>query len=140
MTGFSGGCFCGKVRYESAVDLPDMVQCHCRDCQYVSGGGPANVLIMSRADITITQGEKNQLSSFTCKSAQNNMVTRMFCSECGTSMFTTLDSSPDLFAVKVGTLDDASKLKVGTILWAGSAQPWAHLDDGIPTFEENPIY
>src|SRR5215469_4858354 len=34
----TGGCLCGQIRYEVNSDTFIEVRCHCRDCQYVSGG------------------------------------------------------------------------------------------------------
>ena len=36
----TGGCLCGKVRYEIAAEAPNAArQCWCRVCQYFSAGG-----------------------------------------------------------------------------------------------------
>jgi len=37
-TRFTGGCLCGRVRYECSADPLFMGHCHCRDCQKASGG------------------------------------------------------------------------------------------------------
>ena len=34
-----GRCDCGALRYEVSGDPVLKGQCHCRECQYVSGGG-----------------------------------------------------------------------------------------------------
>ena len=35
-----GGCYCGEIRYVSNGDSQASVQCHCRQCQYITGGHP----------------------------------------------------------------------------------------------------
>jgi hypothetical protein len=43
MPKLTGGSLCGAVRYISgAVQIE--FSCHCRDCQYVSGGAPKPTL------------------------------------------------------------------------------------------------
>ena len=44
----TGGCLCGKIRYEAEIELFLAIRCHCRDCQYVSGGEPAAVISIAR--------------------------------------------------------------------------------------------
>ena len=38
---FVGGCYCGQVRYKASGDPAVKLQCNCRECQYLTGGGPA---------------------------------------------------------------------------------------------------
>ena len=33
-----GGCYCGAIRYEFEGDVTATFQCHCRECQYFTGG------------------------------------------------------------------------------------------------------
>ena len=33
-----GGCYCGEVRYVAEGDPMMQAQCHCRECQYITGG------------------------------------------------------------------------------------------------------
>ena len=42
----SGGCYCGSLKYESVGDIEASIQCHCRECQYITGGNPNVIIIM----------------------------------------------------------------------------------------------
>ena len=135
---FSGGCFCNAVRFTVTAASTPFVVCHCRDCQYASGGGPAHVLVVPREGLEVVKGE-DSLRSFKSVSDSGHDVTRQFCSICGTPMFEVLELEPDIRLVKVGTLDDANGLEVDATAWTVSAQPWALVDRSTELFERNPM-
>ena len=136
MAKMRGGCLCGAVRYEIDGEPFAMGACHCRDCLYVSGGAPANVMILPRAAVTITKGAPR---AFTNKSARGNDVSRSFCADCGTPLFSETAAQPQFLAVKAGSLDDPGQFKPIANIWVSSAQPWAHIDPGLARFDKNPI-
>ena len=132
---FKGRCLCGSTAYESSADPVAFMLCHCRDCQYVSGGEPAAVVVVPKDAFALTKGE---VKGFAVKGESGKLVERQFCPTCGTPMFSALKGMPDLWAIKAGTMDDASKLKPTAFIWTKSAQPWAHLDKAMPSFERQP--
>ncbi|MFO1084124.1 MAG: GFA family protein [Reyranellaceae bacterium] len=128
-----GGCYCGAVRY--AVDGEPMLkaQCHCRECQYITGGAPNMFMVMPQAAFRYTKGEPKQFT----RSDLATPVTREFCPNCGTHLATR--PPRPVVVVKIGTLDDpkvygAPSLAIFTI----DKQPFHQIPDGIPTFERRP--
>lgn len=131
----AGGCLCGAVRYELSGPAQMELSCYCRDCQYISGGGPAHVMVMRSEDIKITEGEA---AEYWTVSAKGRRVARLFCAKCGTPLFARNKKHPQYMAVKVGSLDDPSVFRPQANIWTKSAQTWHHLDAGISRFKENP--
>ena len=132
---FSGGCLCGAVRYEVSAEPVAFMLCHCRDCQYISGGEPAAVVVVPTPSVAVVKGD---LKGHTVTGESGNEVERQFCPECGTPVFSRLGGMPQLWCVKAGTLDDPSWLKPTAFLWSQSAQPWAHHDAAIRAYEKGP--
>lgn len=133
-TGFSGGCRCGQVRYE-CDEMPFFCShCHCRDCQYASGGAYSTIVGV-RTDAVSMTGE---LGGYTVTSDAGNQLTRKFCTKCGTPILTELHSNPAMLVLKAATLDDPSWLKPTMHIWTSSSQPWAEIGTALPVHEKQP--
>ena len=130
----TGGCLCGAIRYE--VASPPLFQgvCHCRDCQYVSGGAPANVMVVPKAAVTVTKG---QTRTYWVTGDSGGRVGREFCEVCGTQLFSNLEGQAGIVVIKVGSLDDPSQFTPSMNIWTGSAQPWHAIDTNLPNLEGN---
>ena len=79
-----GGCYCGRVRYTAEGEPMLSAQCHCRQCQYISGGAPNMFMLMPPAGFHYVKGEPKKF----LRSDLENAVTREFCAECGTHLTT----------------------------------------------------
>jgi hypothetical protein len=129
-----GGCYCGGLRYVAEGEPVMKAQCHCRECQYLTGGAPNMVIAMPIAGFKYTKGECKQFK----RSDIQNAVTREFCPNCGTHMATRAPSFPAVI-IKVGTLDDPKlygdpQMAIFTI----DKQSFHRIPEGIPTFERLP--
>jgi hypothetical protein len=130
-----GGCYCGAVRYQAEGEPLLRGQCHCRECQYISGGHPNVVMGMSEAGFVYTKGSPKQFS----RSDLSNPVTRLFCSECGTHLLTKTPKFPGVVLLKVGTLDDPGVFgKPQMVIFTIDKQSFHHVPDGVPTFDRVP--
>ena len=129
-----GGCYCSEIRYESKGEVQASMQCHCRECQYITGGNPNIVMVFSKTSFRYISGKPRK---FTRKDL-NNAVTRHFCKKCGTAIGTESPARPNSMIVKVGTLDDPSKFLPQAAIFTCDIQPFHALPKGIPSFEKRP--
>jgi len=131
---FEGGCRCGAVRYAVAAEPIAVMDCHCRDCQYASGGACTTAVVVPAAAFRLSKGTPRR---YTVQGDSGREVTRGFCETCGAPLF----SEPPggvMVVVKAGSLDDPSWLVVRGAIYTKSAQPWAHIDPAKMVFEGMP--
>ena len=119
----SGGCLCGRVRYEATPDHRDGYYCHCRMCQLAVGNTRAAFFNLRKAEV--------RWLSAPAYFASSKIARRGFCQQCGTPLsFEYLDS--ERMDLTVGSLDDPSTVKPTTHFAIESrVAPW-HADDGLP--------
>ena len=117
MSGFTGGCLCGAIRYETKSDAVRMVNCHCDDCRRVTGASFATNVFVKADDLKVTQGTPG---IFKHLAESGNRRVKEFCRDCGSQLFSYGDGRPGLKSVKVGTIDDASFVKPTANLYASS--------------------
>ncbi len=124
----TGGCLCGAVRFETGAPRI-MLQCHCTDCQKVSGGAPAHLVGIPENNLKITRGAPK---SFTVKGSSGENVTRYFCGDCGTPLHSRPEAFPGTLFVKAGAYDDSAFYASARAVWTASAPPWHQLPEGVP--------
>lgn len=132
--GFSGGCLCGAVRYESAAPPQFVGQCHCEDCRKTSGTDHATNLMVPEDDFTLT----GTVKVYARPADSGNVVSRGFCPECGTPLTLTNSATPGKIFVRASSLDDLEIAKPHMVVFASRAPSWRPLDPDIPAFDEMP--
>ena len=109
-------------------------QCHCRECQYISGGAPNVLVAMPKAGFSYTKGTPKQFKRTDLERA----VTREFCGECGTHLTTLVPGLPAV-VLKVGTLDDPSLFgRPDMAIYTMDKQAFHQIPEGLPSFERLP--
>lgn len=103
----TGGCLCGRVRYQAGGEPLFGVHCHCRDCQRASGTGHVPVMGVAKATFAVTGAPKQYAN--TGGSGEN--AVRNFCPDCGSLLFGTPEVAPDLVTIYAGSLDDPALFK-----------------------------
>ena len=129
-----GGCYCGQVRYAAEGEPMLRAQCHCRECQYITGGAPNVFIAMPTAGFKYTKGEPKQFS----RSDLERPVTREFCPNCGTHVVTRAPGFPAVI-IKVGSLDDPKQYGDPQMaIYTIDKQSFHQIPSGIATFERLP--
>jgi hypothetical protein len=124
-----GGCLCTAVRYRYDGPLGPAAYCHCTDCRRVTGSA-FNVSI--RFERALFQIECGEVKSFTKRADSGNLLTRSFCPDCGSPLFTTSPAHPEHVYVKAGSLDDPRLVSPSSQSWTDSAVSWRAIDPTLP--------
>ena len=129
-----GGCWCGAVRFRVTARPVFRAQCHCRACQYHTGGAPNHFVVIPPEGF---RWEGEAPAAFR-RGEAGRSVTRRFCAACGTHL---TSERPDLDAVvlKVGTLDDPSHYPgPAAAIFCAEMAPFHTVPEGVPAFDGLP--
>ena len=126
-----GGCYCGEIGYEISGELQACFQCHCRECQYITGGNPNAVMVFSQEDFKFNKGNPSVFA----RSDLDTPVNRYFCKSCGTAIGSISPSRPGSFIVKIGTLDDPGVFDPKFAIFTCDIQDFHHLPEGLQRFD-----
>ncbi len=129
-----GGCYCKALRYTAEGEPMMMAQCHCRECQYMTGGGPNLFIAMPIKGFTYTKGIPKTFS----RTDLDRPVTREFCADCGTHIVTRPPAFPAVI-LKVGTLDDPKQFEGPNLaIYTIDKQSFHQIPEGVAVFERLP--
>jgi hypothetical protein len=128
----TGGCLCGRVRYEARPDHRNGYYCHCRMCQLAFGNVRAAYLNLKVDQVRWTGEPPTEYAS-------SKIARRGFCGTCGTPLSFHFHGS-EFMDLSAGSLDDPGVLKP-TEHWGVETRvaSW-HVPDGLPEhrIDENP--
>jgi len=88
MTTMTGGCACGKVRFEAEVDDDEAYLCHCRMCQRATGSVSIAFKNLKQAKMRWLSGPDWYDSS--------PIARRPYCASCGTSLGFQFNEGPNI--------------------------------------------
>lgn len=130
----TGGCLCGKVRYEVPKDMKTAAKCHCLQCQKSTGAGAMTAAVYGDDEVKVT----GETKSYTYTSDAGRPVTNKFCPNCGTSISMHTPALAGLTLIRAGTLDDSSGLEPQFVVFSKRRPAWDADNPNIPHFPEMP--
>jgi hypothetical protein len=131
----TGGCLCGGVRFE--VTEPPVVAgwCHCTRCQRRTGTSGSVQARLVPGSLHMLQGE-GLLHAY----QPLDGFAKVFCSACGSAMWSRSPDDPDLIFVRLGVFDRDPGIRPSYRQFVDYAAAWDPLpDDGLPRFPERRV-
>ena len=133
MSAIEGGCLCGAVRY-SARAHNGGGHCFCVDCRKSSGTSHCSHMMVPGEGFTRT----GELRFFDKPSDAGNTVSRGFCPNCGSAVYSTNSAMPGAVFVRASSLDDPEVFEPRMVVYDSRAPSWTTMSESLPRFAEMP--
>ncbi len=124
----SGGCLCGKIRYEYTAPAKASGFCHCTMCQRALGSAFGVWSAFGIDDVEITKGTIKWYRS-------SDIARRGFCGNCGSPIAYVRDGS-DTYFLWVGSLDERDDLELVGHWKPQSRLGWDDIRMDLPSHSE----
>lgn len=124
----SGGCRCGAVRYEIALDaMPRTYACHCHQCQRWSGSAFSQQALVPEAALSVT----GPIVDYR-RTTEDRTSHQRLCGACHARIYNTNTRRPGIAVLRAGTLDRSEELACVAHIFTISRQAWIRLPDDVP--------
>jgi len=131
---FDGGCTCRALRYRMTGKPLFVHCCHCTWCQRETGSAFALNAMIEADRVTLLSGEVDVVHT-PSNSGKGQKITR--CPQCRIAVWSNYSGAGDSIRfVRVGTLDQASRVPPDIHIFTSTKQPWVILPQGVPALPE----
>ena len=128
----TGGCHCGKVRYQAEGEALTHALCHCTDCRRHAGAPMVGWTMYPLDKVKVTKGQPRIYES----SADGR---RHFCGDCGTGIFyTNAVMLPGIIDIQSATYDDPEAVPPRAHIQVAERIRWMERAHELPTFDRYP--
>tara|TARA_R110000764_G_scaffold156109_1_gene244061 strand:+ start:278 stop:691 length:414 start_codon:yes stop_codon:yes gene_type:complete len=126
-----GGCLCGGVRYRISGELEPIQLCHCQQCRKAQGTPFVSNIPLSRSQFELLSGE-GLLKAYASSPGKE----RVFCSHCGSPLYSQRSSDPEAIRLRAGSLDEAPDVRPAFHAYTASAANWWQIHDDLPQYAQ----
>jgi hypothetical protein len=121
-----GHCHCGEITFEAEVDPEALNNCHCTDCQTLSGSA-FRVNIQAPAEHFVLRGTPK---TYIKTAESGNKRLHAFCGNCGTPIYACAADNPQIFGLRAALSHRGGRAGVGLRL------PWVDEVATVPAVEK----
>ncbi len=130
----AGGCHCGAVRYELTAPPLMIYNCHCTNCQKITGSAFVVSAAVPEGAFAFTKGAPKRIEWTSDAGSQRF---GWFCGDCGSRLAHGQTPSIGILSLRAGAFDDTGWIEPVGDIWTKSAQGWVKFGDltteGQPT-------
>lgn len=128
----TGGCGCGRIRFELTAPPVSAHYCHCTRCQRRTGtAASVNARVLPES-FCILKGIEDLRA---WKPADG--WEKWFCGECGSALFSKHPHDLELMSIRLGAFDSDPEIRPAMRQFVAYAAPWEAIpDDGLPHHPE----
>ncbi len=105
--------------------------CHCADCRKITGSAFNVGIRFEKINFTLLSGE---IKRFTKNGESGRFITRAFCPDCGSPIFTESEAHPELLYIKAGSLDQPAIVRPAYEIYNESKVAWSQIPTGIKSY------
>lgn len=110
-----------------------MLYCHCKRCRKATGTAFATNASVKKTDFHFLSGE-DQLKKY-----QSSATTeRCFCAVCGSPIIATKAEAPDIYRLRIGSLDTAISQSAIQHVFVADKAEWDHITDDLAQYAQFP--
>ena len=132
----TGRCHCGEVTYHANVDENKVINCHCTDCQIISGAPFRTVVVSVPDGVTFTGAKPKEYIKI---AESGNQRAQGFCGNCGTALYaTSVGAGERIYGLRIGAVEQADELIPKAHIWYRSHKPWLDNLSYMSAFETTP--
>ena len=126
---------CGGVRFEIDAPLAGAGYCHCTRCQRRTGTAASASARIEPGSLRVLHGA--QLLRAWRPPDDPESFPKVFCSECGSHLWSEHPQEPELKFVRFGSFDADPGIRPTTRQFTAYAASWEPIpDDGLPRYPE----
>ena len=128
MDSVTGGCQCGRTRYEARGVPQSLCFCHCRSCRRASGAPLVAWGTFAFEQFRVLEGSAYAVHR------SSPPVERGYCTACGTALTYRHQERAAEIDVTLATLDDPARFVPECHIWVEDRLPWFVIGDGRPQY------
>lgn len=127
-----GHCLCQGVQYQYQGEIDEVAVCHCHQCKQAQGTPFVTNAPLQLSQFQITQGEDLLKSYFATPNKR-----RVFCSHCGSPLFSQRMDMPEVIRLRLGTVTDGMIPPPAYQIYCESRSTWFEFNHNQPCYAKN---